>query len=48
MLTVFIVLSIKPRDWGFVSNLAIWLVVIGPAIIFPIIALILMLMLTPR
>jgi hypothetical protein len=46
MLTVFIVLSIKPRDMDPVSDVMIWLVVIGPAIVVPIMALILML--TPR
>jgi len=43
MLTVFIVLSIKPRNMDPVSEVMIWLVVIGPAIVVPIMALILML-----
>jgi hypothetical protein len=44
MLTVFIVVSIMVRDMDPVSNVMILLVVIGPAIVVPIIALILMLM----
>jgi hypothetical protein len=51
MIAIFIVLSIVPRDLGRidpVSNVFIWVVVIGPAIVVPIMALILMLTVAPH